>query len=801
MFENKEKFCQEFQDEVLKTYGRSIDEAHLDEIYEVLGKMVREYASVNWKKAKDESNKLGKRQLIYFSMEFLLGRMLKNNLENLGIYDLVVAGFKDMNIDFKAVTDLETDAGLGNGGLGRLAACYMDSLASLGYLGNGNCIRYEYGFFKQKIDENGCQVEIPDQWLKLGNAWEVRKPYRTIDVAFYGRVETEWKDGRNYYHLVDAEHINAVPYDVPMIGYHNGQVNTLRLWSAEPSSQQVPPDQDFYDYLSSVRRLCHGLYPDDSTESGKILRLKQQYFFVSAGIQSTIQLYMKMGHKNLDDFAKHTVFQLNDTHPVLGIPEMMRILLDEYGYEWDDAWKIVENTFAYTNHTIMQEALEKWPVHYIEQLLPRIYTIIQEINRRFTNYVREKFEDESLVSATSIIRDDLVHMTHLAIVGSFSINGVAKLHSEILKTEVLAPFYKVFPEKFRNVTNGVTQRRFLAYANPELKQLLDKTIGPSWLGTPSDLAKLLEHVDEPSVQQEFLKVKQTRKQILADYILEHNGIKVDVNSIFDVQVKRLHAYKRQLLNVLHIIALYQYMLEHKDYKIVPRTFIFGAKAAPSYEFAKKVIELINCVAKVINNDSRINNQLKVVFIENYDVSKAEIIVPACDVSVQISTAGKEASGTGNMKCMMNGSLTFGTYDGANVEISELVGPDNCLIFGLREAKIRNLRRSGTYSATNIYLKDPIIKKAIDALVDGTFDEDEKRFISLYNEILLKNDEYFILADFEAYARAFMQIDSKYLDKTYWAKMCLVNIAKSGYFSSDRAVQDYVDTIWHLEKVK
>ena len=802
MFENKEVFCAAFIDEVAKTYGRSIEEAHIDEIYDVLGKMIREYASLDWKKTKDEANKEGKRQLVYFSMEFLLGRMLKNNLQNLGIYDVVKEGLSALDIKLQDVLNLESDAGLGNGGLGRLAACYMDSLASLGYLGHGNCIRYEYGFFKQVINSNGCQTEVPDQWLQLGNVWEVRKAYRKVDIAFYGHVESEYKDGRNHYHLVDAEHVNAVPYDMPMIGYRNHQVNTLRLWSAEPSNKKIPNNKDFYTYLGEVRQLCYGLYPDDSTETGKILRLKQQYFFVSAGIQSTIKLYMRMrNHQNLDNFAKATVFQLNDTHPVLGIPEMMRILLDEYDYEWDQAWEIVTHTFAYTNHTVMAEALEKWPVHYIQNLLPRIYTIIEEINRRFSNYVREHFHDEKLVQDTAIIKDGLVHMTNLALVGCFSVNGVAKLHGEILKEQVLPGFYRIYPDKFTSVTNGVTQRRFLAYSNPELKALLDATIGPSWLEHPADLEKLLPYAKDPQVQAKFLAVKKQRKQILADYIREHNGIEVDVNSIFDIQVKRLHAYKRQLLNVLHIISLYQKLLENPNYPMIPRTFIFGAKAAPSYAFAKNVIELINCVAKKVNADPRVNQKMKVVFIENYDVSKAELIMPACDISEQISTAGKEASGTGNMKFMMNGALTFGTLDGANVEIYDLVGPHYSLIFGMNEAEVAELRKSGKYRASEYYEKNPVIHQAIDALIDGTFDEDKKRFMPIYNEIFMKNDEYFMLADFAAYEQAFGLVDAKYKDQEYWARMCLINIAKSGYFSSDRAIQDYVDKIWHLEKVK
>ncbi len=801
MFSNKEIFCSTFEAEIEKTFGRSIADAHIDEIYEVLGKMIKEHCAYDWKRAKDMANKEGERQVIYFSMEFLLGKMMTTNLKNLGIYEVVEAGLKEFNINLQAIIDLESDAGLGNGGLGRLAACYMDSLASLGYLGHGNSIRYEYGFFKQVISNN-AQTEVPDQWLRLGNVWEVKKPYRKIDIEFYGHVVSEYRQGRIHYHLEGAEHINAVPYDMPMIGYLNGQVNTLRLWSAEPSNEILPKNKDFYTYLDEVKQLCYGLYPDDSTEAGKLLRLKQQYFFVSAGIQASVKLYLRMrDHQNLDDFAKAMVFQLNDTHPVLGIPEFMRILLDEYDYEWDQAWDIVSHTFAYTNHTIMQEALEKWPLNYLQTLLPRIYTIIEEINRRFIQKVRDKFHDENLVNSVSIIKDGLVHMTRLAIVGSYSVNGVAYLHGEILKNQVLANFYRIYPEKFTYVTNGITQRRFLAYCNPQLKQLLDETIGEEWLKQPAQLQRLLAYVDDKKVQEKFLQVKRQRKQILADYIKQHNGIEVDVNSIFDIQVKRLHAYKRQLLNILHIIALYQYILAHPEYRMYPRTFIFGAKAAPSYVFAKKVIELINCVASVVNADLRVNKLFKVVFIENYDVTKAEIIVPACDVSEQISTAGKEASGTGNMKMMMNGALTFGTYDGANVEISNLVGQDYCLLFGMTEAEVRKLRLSGKYHAGDYYANDKVLKKALDTLLDGTFHKDKNHFLSVFNEIMLKNDEYYVLADFKAYVEAFMTVDAKYLDQEYWAKMCLINIAKSAYFSSDRAIQEYVDKIWHLNKVR
>ena len=798
MFTNKEAFKKAFTTMMADRFGRAVEQSHIDERYDTLGYLITQQANTNWKKTKEKLTKDDERQLVYFSMEFLIGKMLISNLNNLGVYEVVEAGLKDLNINLQDLINHEPDAGLGNGGLGRLAACFMDSLASTNYLGHGNTIRYEYGFFKQII-ENNKQVEVPDQWLTYGNAWEIKKPQHAVDVHFYGHVETSFEKGKAIYRLVDSEVVKAVPYDMPMIGYRNEVVNTLRLWSAEPSDKVLPKKKDFYTYLSEVRQLCHGLYPDDSTEAGKMLRLKQQYFFVTAGIKTSVKNHLRR-NSSLDNFHTKFVFQLNDTHPVLGIPELMRILIDEYNYGWDDAWNIVTHTFAYTNHTVMAEALEKWPTHYIQTLLPRIYTIIEEINRRFTILVRTKTKDENVVRTSLIIKDGLIHMTNLAIAGSYSVNGVAALHTEILKADVLKDMYSLFPEKFNNKTNGISHRRFFMYSNPQLADLVSKHIGEEWKVKPKQLEKLLTVVNDDKMQQDFFKVKQTRKSILAEYILNTTGVKLDLSSIFDIQVKRLHAYKRQMLNIFHVIYLYQKLLSDKNFKIYPRSFIFGAKAAPSYVFAKNVIELINVIANKVNNDPYVSKFMKIIFIENYDVSKAEIIMPAADVSEQISTAGKEASGTGNMKFMMNGALTLGTLDGANVEISELVGAENVLIFGKTTDQIDKLRASGQYSIQDIYREDKTIANILQSLIDGTFSSEREQFMNIYNEIMVKNDEYFIFADFYDYVKAQEQIEKLYTNKEKWTKICLTNIAKSGFFSSDRTIEEYVKDIWKLKKI-
>ena len=796
MFKNKEEFKFEFSKRIIESYGRTVEESHMTEKFMVLGTMVRDYASVNWAMTKMVTKTKQQKQVHYFSMEFLIGRLLVNNMMNLGIYEIAKEGLADYNINIHDLEELESDAGLGNGGLGRLAACFMDSLASLSYPGFGHTIRYEYGLFKQKI-ENGYQVEVPDQWLKLGNMWEVRKPKHAVDVKFWGRVV--WNETTKKWDHIDAECVRAVPYDMPIVGNETTVTNTLRLWHSEPS-ENIPSNKDFRQYAQEVRDICQTLYPDDSTLAGRTLRLKQQYFFVSAGLNSIIKNHLRV-YPNLDNFHKKNVIQLNDTHPVLVIPELMRILIDEFNYEWDQAWEITSQTCAYTNHTILAEALEKWPVQTMQSLLPRVYQIIEEINKRFIDLVRTETKDEDIVYRTMIIKDGQVHMAHLAIAGSFSVNGVARLHTEILMNQEMKVFNDIFPTKFNNKTNGITHRRWLAYSNPQLSALLNETIGNEWVMHPEQLEKLTDFVNDSIVQGKFLNVKQQRKEILAKYIKEHNGIDVDPNSIFDIQVKRLHAYKRQLLNIMHVIYLYQEMKANPNFRIQPRTFIFGAKAAPAYYFAKKVIKLINSVADVVNNDPETNKFLKVVFIENYGVTIAEKIMPAADVSEQISTAGKEASGTGNMKFMMNGAITVGTLDGANVEIAELVGNDNIVIFGLKDNEINDLRNSGQYHAWNYYNNDHRIKRVVDSLVDGTFHESREEFRMIFDELMNRNDEYFLFADFVSYMDAHAKIDALYQDKQTWARMCLMNIAKSGFFSSDRTIEDYVKDIWKLERVK
>ncbi len=797
MFKTKEEFKYEFSRRIIESYGRTVEESHITEKFMTLERMVRDYASVNWAMTKMATKTNYQKQVHYFSMEFLIGRLLVNNMMNLGIYEIAKEGLADYGINIHDLEELESDAGLGNGGLGRLAACFMDSLASLSYPAFGNTIRYEYGLFKQKI-ENGYQVEVPDQWLRLGNMWEVRKPKHAVDVKFWGHVV--WNEETGKWDHVDAECVRAVPYDMPIVGNDTTVTNTLRLWHSEPSDE-IPSNKDFRQYAQEVRDICQTLYPDDSTLAGRTLRLKQQYFFVSAGLRAIIKNHLRV-YPSLSNFHEKNVIQLNDTHPVLVIPELMRILIDEYDMDWDEAWHITTQTCAYTNHTILSEALEKWPISTMQALLPRVYQIIEEINRRFIGYVKQVSDnDDDLLNRVMILKDGQVHMAHLAIVGSFSVNGVARLHTKILMEQEMKDFYFLYPKKFNNKTNGITHRRWLAYSNPELTSLLNETIGDAWIKDPEQLEKLMDYVDDSIVQGKFYNVKQQRKQVLADYIYQHNGIRVDVNSIFDIQVKRLHAYKRQLLNIMHVIYLYQQMKMNPEFKIYPRTFIFGAKAAPAYYFAKKVIKLINSVADVVNNDPDTNQYLKVVFIENYGVTIAEKIMPAADVSEQISTAGKEASGTGNMKFMMNGAVTVGTLDGANVEIAERVGDDNIIIFGLKDNEINDLRWSGQYNAWDYYNNDPRIKNVVDSLVDGTFHESREEFRMIFDELMNRNDEYFLFADFEAYLKAQAKVDELYRDRAKWSQMCLVNIAKSGYFSSDRTIEEYVKDIWKLDRVK
>lgn len=797
MFTNKEEFKQQYCKRMIEKYGRSIQYSRCSERYLVLGEMVKDYASNNWMETKNKIDEKQQKQLYYFSMEFLIGRLLTNNLMNLGIYNIVKEGLSELGYDINELEEVETDAGLGNGGLGRLAACFLDSLASMSLPGHGNSIRYEYGLFKQKI-ENNKQVEVPDIWLKYGNPWEVRKADHAVDVKFYGNIETYW----NIFGTMDVKHVNAqtvraVPYDVAVIGKDGKCINTLRLWKPE-ASEQAPTGQDFIKYIQDVNKICQNVYPDDSTEEGRMLRIKQEYFFSSAGIQTIIKNHYEKYH-TLDNLADKVVIQLNDTHPILIIPEMMRILLDDYHYSWDKGWDIVSHTVAYTNHTIMQEALEKWPVHMISKLLPRIYLLIQEINKRFIDSVISKTHDYDLAKRVAIIIDNQVHMAHLAAATVFSINGVAKIHTQILKDDVMKDFYHLFPEKFNNKTNGITPRRWLLYSNPQLTQLLTDTIGPEFKEDISNLSKLNQYISDQNLIDRFKAVKHQRKQILAEYIKKVTDIDVDVNSIFDVQAKRLHAYKRQMMNCMHIIDLYQRIKSDNSFTMHPVTFIFSAKAAPSYVFAKKVIELINTLAQLINNDPQVNKYMKVVFIPNYCVSIAEILMNAADVSEQISTAGKEASGTGNMKLMMNGAITLGTLDGANVEIKQCVGDDNIVIFGNTVEQLQRLRENG-YSAIDLYKNDLVIKRILDSLVDGTICN--VNFKEILDEIIYRNDEFFLLADYHQYEKAHKYINDLYRDNNdLFVQKCLVNIANSAYFSSDRTIGDYNNDIWHLDRVE
>lgn len=801
MFDNKEDFKATFSRRLEEKYGRAVDDSHITERYDILGEMIRDYAGHEWRESRESILRDNKKQLIYFSMEFLMGRLMTSNMQNLGIYDVARDGLEELGIDIGELEDIEADAGLGNGGLGRLAACFLDSIASLGYPGHGNTIRYEYGFFRQKF-VNGQQVELPDQWLSNGFVFEVRKPKHAVEVSFYGNAETYLKpDGGYGLRTVNATHVRAVPYDVSIPGYRNGVANTLRLWSAEPSENNLPTDQSFEDYLNTLKELCHGLYPDDSTEHGRMLRLRQQYFLVSAGLQSAMRSY-KQRYGSLDDFASSYVFQLNDTHPILAIPEAMRLLLDEYGYGWDEAWNIVTKMFAYTNHTVMPEALEKWPVQYVQHLVPRVYMIIEEINRRFNILLSEKNVSDSARYQMQIIKDGQIHMTNMAIYTGFSVNGVAKIHTKILEEYTFKDFYELFPNKFNNKTNGVTHRRWLMYANPRLASAIDRKIGTNWRKDfEHEICKLKKFADDKDFQKEIMDIKHQNKVDFASFCKKTYGIEVDPNSIFDVQIKRLHAYKRQLLNLFHIMYLYQKLKEDPTFSITPHTYIFGAKAAPSYVYAKKIIELILAVAKVVDEDPRVSKFIKIVFVENYGVSLAEKIIPAADISEQISTAGKEASGTSNMKLMMNGALTLGTLDGANIEIADFAGNENEIIFGLKENEIQKMVDEGSYNPWDIYNSDIRVKNIMDSLFTGPWCKgDNNKFRMIFDEIMARNDQFFVLADFNAYNKACQEADQRYQDESNWARSAILNIANSGYFTSDRTIEEYNKDIWHLEKL-
>lgn len=774
--------------------GKKFDESTVRDQFQTLGSLIREHISQDWIETNERYRADNEKQVYYLSIEFLLGRLLGSNLLNLGIRDVVEEGLNDLGIDLHQLEEMEADAGLGNGGLGRLAACFLDSLASLNLPGHGCGIRYKHGLFDQKIVD-GYQVELPEQWLRHGNVWEVRRPENAVEVNFWGKVESFQEDGKWMFRHANGEKVLAVPYDVPVIGYETKTVNTLRLWSAEPSP--YPHTKDVLQYKRDTESVSEFLYPDDTHDDGKILRLKQQYFLVAASIGSIVRSYrLKNGH--LRDFHKRVTIHINDTHPVLAIPELMRILLDDEGFSWEEAWEITSNTISYTNHTTLSEALEKWQISIFRPLLPRIYMIVEEINERYCKELWSKYPgDWQRIEQMAIIAHGLVKMAHLAIAGSYSVNGVAKIHTDILKKREMRLFYEAHPEKFNSKTNGITHRRWLIKSNPQLTQLINDSIGKAWIHEPSKLSSLKDLATDQSFLEDLSKVKQTRKQILAKRIFEQQGLKVDTDSIFDVQVKRLHAYKRQLLNVLHIMYLYNRLKEDSSFEIHPRTFIFGAKASPGYYYAKKVIKLINSLAEKVNNDKDVRERLKIVFLENYRVSLAEDIFPAADVSEQISTASKEASGTGNMKFMMNGAVTLGTLDGANVEILEEVGQENIFIFGLKADDVLHYQQHGGYNSSEYYHHDGRIEQVMEQLINGFFPNVQDHFEPIYDSLLVQNDEYFVLKDFGAYAKIQEQVNEAYLDRTRWLTMSANNIAASGYFSSDRTIAQYAEEIWGI----
>ena len=798
IFSDAQTFKEALTTEVAHRFGRDFEDAYPEERYLVLGSLIRDQLGNTWKETKKSVAEHHTKQLYYFSMEFLMGRLMTNNLMNMGVYDVVKEALDDLGMDLHNLEELEADAGLGNGGLGRLAACFLDSLASLNLAGNGNCIRYRYGLFKQEIIYDQ-QVEKPDCWLRLGNVWEVWKPQHDVRVKFGGTLDAYMDQfGKFHSNYHPSFVVRAVPYDEPIVGYHTPTTNTLRLWDAAVDEESVQAGK-LNEYLNAVSALTANVYPDDSTEEGKELRLKQEYFFVCAGVDQIIRSHLRT-YPTLDNLGEKTAIQLNDTHPVLVIPELMRVLMDDYNYNWDDAWNIVRQTVAYTNHTIMSEALERWPQHLVRNLLPRIYMIIEEIERRFYHYVQARGMGNRFAEM-SILKDQQVHMANLAVVGSHSVNGVAAIHSEILVNDVMNAFATLWPERFNNKTNGVTHRRWLVYSNPQLTNLLKEYIGDGFIRHPEQLEKLMEYVDDPTLQEKFMNVKLERKKILAKYVHDELGIDVDVNTVFDVQCKRLHAYKRQLMNIMHVMSLYLRMKQDPNFRVQPTTYFFAAKAAPGYALAKEIIKLIVKVANRVNNDPLVSRYMKVVFIPNYSVSIAEILINAADVSEQISMAGKEASGTSNMKFMMNGALTLGTLDGANVEIVEQVGYENAKIFGLRVEELEEIKRHNSYDVWSIYNSNPNLARVIDSLHDCTWSNNPNEFQLIFNDLMLHRDEFFVLADFDAYAQAHREVSAWYQNRPAWARAMLINIAKSGYFSSDRTIRQYANEIWGLDEIQ
>ena len=809
----KETFIKNVKNTVKTLFRKNLSEASQQEIYQAVSFVVKEVIIDQWLATQKTMDETDPKTVYYMSMEFLVGRALGNNLINLTAYDEVKEALEEIGLDLNLIEDQERDPALGNGGLGRLAACFMESLSTLGYPAYGCGIRYRYGMFRQKI-KDGYQVEEPDNWLKDGYPFELRRPEYAYTVKFGGYVRAEYDQatGKTRFVHENYQAVMAIPYDMPIIGYNNNVVNTLMIWDAQPVECFKLDSFDKGDYYKAVeqenlaRNLVDVLYPNDNHVQGKELRLRQQYFFVSASVQRAIAKFMK-NHDDIHDLPKKVTFQMNDTHPTVAVAELMRILLDEYGLEWNDAWKITTQTCAYTNHTIMAEALEKWPIEIFSRLLPRIYQIVEEINRRFILQIQASFPgDQHMIEKMAIVYDGKVKMAHLAIAASYSVNGVAKLHTEILKNQELKEFYQMFPEKFNNKTNGITQRRFLLHANPLLASWITDHIGNDWITDLSHLERLAVYADDEKAQAEFMNIKYQNKLRLAKYIKEHNGIEVNPRSIFDCQTKRLHEYKRQLMNILHVMYLYNKLKEHPDMEFYPRTFIFGAKAAAGYKNAKLTIKLINNVADVINNDASINGKIKVVFIEDYCVSNAEIITSGADVSEQISTASKEASGTGNMKYMLNGAITIGTMDGANVEMVEEVGEENIVIFGMSADEVIAHEKARDYDPMQIFNNDPQIRQVLMQLINGFYSKnDTELFRDLYNSLLNTQctqyaDTYFTLADFRSYAQAQEKISQMYADEKGWAKKAILNTAHAGKFSSDRTIQQYVDEIWHLDKM-
>ncbi len=795
-FQTKSAFTKVFRERLKSTYLTDVEQSSVRQRYNVLGQLLKETIADDWIKTNERLSQGKQKEIYYFSMEFLMGRLITNNLINMGVRDVAQAAFEDLGLDLNEVENYEPDPGLGNGGLGRLAACYLDSMASLGIPGFGNCIRYRYGLFRQAI-KNGYQEERPDNWLSDGYVWEIRKEEESEDIPFFGHVEY---DGKMKYR--PAEFIKAVPYDVPIVGADNGFVTYLRLWNAEPS-RKYPKNKSAFEYEFDLQKITGFLYPDDTTEDGKRLRLMQQYFFTSAGVKSICRKH-KAKYGSLHSLPDHVVFHINDTHPTLVIPELMRICLDEEGMEWAEAWSIVNRSTAYTNHTIMAEALEKWPIYMMQPVLPRIYQLVEEINRRFFTELVDRYGygQIDLINKLSIINNGVVRMANLCLVSCYSVNGVAKLHTDILKNIEMKEFYNLYPQKFNNVTNGITHRRWLIHSNKELTSILDETIGTTWKHHPEQLASLLAFKDDPILQAKIEAMKLAKKKALADRIFLEHGLTINPNSLFDIQVKRLHEYKRQLMNALNIMYVYNRLKTDPLFKkqYVPHTFIFGAKAAGAYHFAKKVIKLINTIGDKVNNDPDTSDLLKVVFVENYNVSYAEMIMPAADISEQISTASKEASGTGNMKFMMNGALTIGTEDGANVEIHELVGDVNIFIFGLNADQVNRYQKDMSYRPMALYESNPALRTVMDQLVNGFFaNVDKNEFREIFDR-LLHEDTYFILQDFQAYVEAHDRVNTAYQNRQAWLSSSVVNIAKSGVFSSDRSIMDYANTIWHTTPI-